>query len=300
MSDTAKKIRRFNQQYQSLSFSEVMRKSDDEYLDLLVEMDAQGNVLLESKFAADGELDERNEYVYSAGGKLLEHTLYYAFDDVTEKKVYRRDDKERLLEEVKLYGEDEGEKLVYAHDEKDRITSITRYDEEGELDYREEIRYDEFGELLSRKKFDSEGKLRESLEVQKGEEMSVQEQSFGIDGAVESTTVTRFDKQGRELQSVQHNAQGKKISSVACAYDERGNVLERSYQDFYSKTIRYAYDDQDRMVMQELFDGTGLLLRKNLYEYDEQGRLLTEQVFEIDASRGGRDKHYGHRYEYEG
>ena len=35
-------------------------------------------------------------------------------------------------------------------------------------------------------------------------------------------------------------------------------------------------------LTQELFDGSGLLLRKNVYEYDNDGRLLTEQNYEID------------------
>ena len=63
--------------------------------------------------------------------------------------------------------------------------------------------------------------------------------------------------------------------------------------------MRYTYDEQDRMLTQELFDGSGMLLKKNIYEYDEAGNIITEQTFEIDTSRGGRDKHFGTRYEYE-
>lgn len=299
MSDNIKTIRRFNQQYKSFSFSELMKKADDEYLELVVEMDSQGNVVRESKFSPDGELEERSEYVYSKGGKLLEHTLLYAIDDVTERKAYTRDDQDRLLSEVKLYGEDAGERMEYHYGAGDKVNAIVRHDEEGELDYKEEITYDEKGELASRKKYHREGSLIYSLEVKRDVGATIEEHEFELDGTLKALTITAVDADGKEISSVQQNDKGKLISAVYSRYDDRGNLLERNYKDFYSKTIRYEYDEVNRMLTQELFDSTGLLLRKNIYEYDEAGQLAVEQVFEIDTSRGGRDKHYGNRYEYD-
>jgi hypothetical protein len=42
-----------------------------------------------------------------------------------------------------------------------------------------------------------------------------------------------------------------------------------------------------------------MLLRKNMYEYDEEGNVSAEQTYEMDTSRGGRDRHFGSRYEYD-
>jgi len=299
MNKQIKTIRRFHQLYKSLNFSELMMKADDEFLELVVEMDSAGNVLRESKFDNEGELEERNEYTYSEAGKLLDHELYYAIDDVAERRIFKRDEKGRLLEEVKVYGEDEGEKLLYSYDEKDRVIAFQRFDEEGELDYREEFVYDEQGDLLQRRKYAAAGHLLEELSAQRGELLVVEEKSYDSNGNLESTSITKFDASGREVSNVQSNTQGKLISSVITVYDDRGNALERVYKDFYSKTVRYEYDANDKMITQELFDNTGLLLRKNIYEYDPDGQLIAEQVFEIDASRGGRDKHYGMRFEYD-
>lgn len=299
MNKKVKTIRRFHQVYKTLSFSELMMKADDEFLELVVDMDAMGNVLKESKFDNSGELEERNDYCYTESGKLLEHELYYALDDVTEKRLFKRNDKGLLLQEVKVYGEDEGEKIEYTYDAADRVVSLIRYDEEGDQDFREEFNYDEKGELLARHKFSADGRLLEELTAQRGESLLVEEKSYDDSGALESTTITQFDSNGKELSSRQTNSQGKLIAAINTTYDERGNVVERAYKDFYSKTIRYAYDEENRMTTQELFDSTGLLLRKNIYEYDDVGQLVNEQVFEIDASRGGRDKHYGMRFEYD-
>lgn len=276
-----------------------MKKADEEYLEFLAEFDGQGNVVRESKFDSSGELEERNEYRYSPGGKLIEHVLLFAIEDVTERRVLRRDEQDRLLEELKMYGDDTGERMVYSYDDADHVLSVVRYDEEGELDFREEFTYDEKGDLATRNKFDRDSRVVEQLEVRRGDQLEMVQVEYNESGKPVSTTVSKFDAAGNEVSNLQTSPDGKLISAVYSSYDDRGNAVERVYKDFYSKTIRSEYDDQYRLLSQELFDSTGLLLRKNVYEYDENGNVITEQVFEIDASGGGRDKHYGARYEYE-
>jgi YD repeat-containing protein len=299
MEKKIKTIRRFNQQYQSLSFAEILRKADEEYLELVVQLDESGNTVSESKFNDIAVLEEKNEYTYDEAGRLKEHLLYYAIDEVTEQRVLKRDEKGRLIEETKYYGDDTGERMQYTYDANDRVSSIVRLDEEGDFDYREEIVYNENGGVLSRTKYDASGQVKESLVFEWREGGVVEEKEYSQSNELLSNTIVRSDDQGRELSSVQTNASGKLIAAVYSTYDEKGNLSERHYKDFYSKTLKYAYNDDNRLISQELFDGTGLLLRKNVYEYDVEGNLSAEQVFEIDTSRGGRDKHYGNRYEYE-
>src|SRR5436190_1798344 len=131
MSKAIKTVRKFNQHYKSFSFSEL-QTAEDEYLESVIELDANGNVLLESKFDADGELEEKNSYQYESHGKLAEHILLFAAEDVTEKRIMTRDDKGRLLEEIKYYGDDSGERTTYVYNEKDQLTERKQLDEEGE------------------------------------------------------------------------------------------------------------------------------------------------------------------------
>ncbi|HRH65335.1 MAG TPA: hypothetical protein PLU53_03480 [Bacteroidia bacterium] len=300
MSAKIKTVRKFTQRYKNYSFSELMNKADEEYLELVVEMDHQGNILSESKFDKEGELEEKNSYRYSPVGKLEEHILLYAIDDVTERRVFKRDEKGRLLDEVKYYGDDAGERTEYAYDAKDNIIEIKRYDEEGDFDAREEMKYDNEGSLTERVRYDRNGYIVEKLTfLQNPTANEIEEVEYHPDGKLKTKTLVRLNEKGKEISSVQTSPEGKLISGVKTSYDDRGNVTERQYKDFYSKSIHYAYDEQDRMVTQELYDGSGLLLKKNMYEYDEAGNITAEQTFEIDTSRGGRDKHFGTRYEYD-
>ena len=89
------------------------------------------------------------------------------------------------------------------------------------------------------------------------------------------------------------------ISGVISLYDEDRNLIEKQIKDYYSKTVRYQYDEHNRCISNELFDSNGMLMRKNLFEFDEDGNVVAEQTYEMDTTRGGRDKHFSSRYEYE-
>lgn len=300
MANKIKLVRRHNQRYKNFSFSELMTKADEEYLESLIEMDENGNIVSESKFDKQGELEERNTLSYNSEGKLLEHVLYYAMDDFSEKRLLKRNEKGKLIEETKFYGDDSGEKTSYEYNDKNQITGIIEFDEEGIFISREDVLYDTEGSVVERVKTDEEGNLLERLIFEKVPDTKIiLEKEFNAEGELKAVTTVTFDDNGKELSSYQSSPEGKFITGLETVYDEKGNIIERQYKDFYSKIVKYEYDENNRMITQELFDASGLLLRKNIYEYDEEGNLLAEQTFEMDNSRGNKEKHFGTRYEYE-
>ncbi len=299
MAQKIKNIKRYNRYFKTFNFSDTQEAAGEEHLEAHLVLDEKGNTIFEEKFDADGELEEKNSFVFSGEGKLMEHTLLYAVEDVTERRILKRDEKGRLIEETKFYGDDSGEKITYVYDDKDNPTERTYYDEEGVYSSREQFKYDEKGSLSEQLKFNTDNRLEERTTFLEKEDKSVEQCEYDAVGKLKSKTVITFNDQGKELASVQTTPDGKLISSTTLVYDEKGNVLERQYKDFYSKTVRFQYDEQNRPVIQELFDGNGMLLRKNMYEYNEEGSVIREQTYEMDTSRGGRDKHYETRYEYE-
>ncbi len=299
MTKKVKSIRRFNQNYKNFSFSDLTSRADEEFLELTLLFDEAGNTTEEVKYMKDGQVEEKNSYEYNNVGKLLSHTLLYAVDDVTEKRVLTRDDKGHLLTETKYYGSDSGERTDYEYNDKNNVTAIIRYDEEGEFISREEIIYDDGASLKERKTVDAGGKLISRITFTTPVNNEIEETEFNEKDALVSKTVIKFNDKGKEVSVIQTNPQGKVISSVLNAYDENGNIIEKINKDFYSKKVRYEYNDKNQLTSQEIYDENGLLLRKNMYEYDDDGNLAAEQTYEMDTTRGGRDKHFGTRYEYD-
>jgi YD repeat-containing protein len=294
-----KSIKRYNQSYKNFSFSDPTSHAEDEFMELEVAMDLNGNATQEIKYTQDGEIEEKNSYSFNEKGKLLSHELMYVLDDVTEKRVLTRNEKGFLVKEVKYYGSDSGESTIYEYNDKDNVVAIVHYDEEGNFVTREEISYDEKDNVSMRAVYDEKKNLQSKTTFTSTDRKTIEEYEYDSKEALVSKTVIRFNDLDKEESSVQTNPQGKLITAITNKFDDRGNVIEKVYKDFHSKTVRYDYDDNNRLISQELFDDSGLLLRKNLYEYDDDGNVVAEQNYEMDTTRGGRDKHYGTRYEYE-
>ena len=299
MSKKIKSIRRFNQNYKNFNFSDLTSRADEEYLELTVILDANGNSSEEIKYLPTSEVEEKNTFEYDSNGKLSSHTLLYAIDNFMEKRVLTRNEKGLLISEVKYYSGDSGEKTNYEYNEKDNVTAIIHYDEEGEFVSREEIIYDDIGGLTERCTYDINKKILSRITFTNPDNNQIEEIDYDVNGAIVSKTIIIFNDKGKELSSVQTNPQGKLITSVKNTFDDRGNIIEKIYKDFYSKKVKFEYNDKDLLIVQELFDEQGLLLRKNMYEYDDDKNVIAEQTYEMDTTRGGRDKHFGTRYEYE-
>lgn len=299
MSKKIKTIKRYNQNYKLFGFTEGQPKAEVEFLESETVINSEGNVLSESKFDADGEPEEKNSYRYEAHGKPVEHILHLIAEDMTEKRIFNRDEKGRLLEEIKYYGDDTGERTTFVYDEKDNLVERKYFDEEGDFQAHETFSYNKDGSLLEHKKTNKEGKIEEHRSFINNDDRTIEQHEYNDDGSLSSKTIFKFDEAGKEISSIQTTADGKLISAVTTTYDDNGNEIEKQFKDFYSKTVRYSYDDNNRCLTNELFDVNGVLIRKNLYEYDEEGNVIAEQTYEMDTSRGGRDKHFGIRYEYE-
>ena len=153
-----KTVLRYNQNYKSFSFSNMEPEADEEYLESRIELDDEGRILKESKCLEDGELEEENSFTYDKNGKILTHVLFFAAEDVTEKRVFERNEKGDLLSETTLYGDEEGEKTVYRYDEKGNIVGIEQFDEEGSANSSEEVLYNQDGKIIERKMFDADKK----------------------------------------------------------------------------------------------------------------------------------------------
>jgi hypothetical protein len=294
-----KNIKRYNRYFKPFNFSNTQETAEEEHLESTTQLDANGETLCEEKFSADGELEERNTYVFNEKGKLIEHSLLYAAEDATERRVLERDAEGKLTRETKFYGTDAGEHTEYSYNNEGEPVERKNFDEEGNFVSRDVFSYDSKGSLSEQVTYDTREKITSKITYATGEDKSIEQCEYDGNGKLLNKTIVRYNEAGKEVASTQTTPEGKLISGIITIYDEKGNVSERQYKDFYSKTIRYQYDDQNRCIMQELFDGYGTLLKKNMYAFDEQGNLTIEQTYEMDTSRGGRDKHFETRYEYE-
>lgn len=274
----------------------------DQQEESLVEVltyDEKGRLLESRKWEMDGAI-ESNQYVYNDDGKIIEHSMRLETEDVFEKFVFERDSKGRLISENKFYGDDAGEKTVYEYGDWDTPIRITRYDADGELESIESLEHDASGNLISHKKSDAAGvSLEQTFITYDSNSKPISKSVVDSQQVSQSVAEIVYDDQGRVVRATDKNASGMVVSDVISQYDERGNVVLRKIRDFNSRILRFEYNDQDQVLIEEVLDGNGNLIMRNTMEYDEHGNLLSESEFWLDTGRGRGDGNSVSRFEYE-
>lgn len=271
-----------------------------EYLENFTEYNRDGHVVKDSRYLDNGNVEEVNSFVYDDQHRLVEHVLEYVPDEAVEKRIVERDTEGRIIRETKYYGDLSGEHTEYIYNSSGEISEIKYFDEEGDFSWREELNYDAKKNLVTRISFEATGTVKQKTDFTFSEDgLTVEEKISDGKGAIEKVIINKYNENKKEESNIEKTGQDKLISAVYSTYDEKGRLVEKRYKDFYSKVMRLAYDDLDHCISEELFDDHGTLLRKHLFEYDTEGQLLTEQNYEMDVTRGGRDKHQHIRYEYE-
>lgn len=294
-----KSIKRHTFEHKLLNFGEE-GMHQTEYLSLVSAYDEKGNLVEEQKLNPGNEVEEIHTFNYNENGKLMSHVMQLVMDEATETLQNHRDEKGRIVKEVKLYGNDPGETTSYVYDDKDQVIEIHKTDEEGEDEFKEIIDYDEKGNLLRRTKLNASGSVIEKMELSYDDHGNILSKSeYEGENNLSNKTEYTYDEKNRFISSVQKTAEGKLTESVTCVYDERDNLVERNIRDFHPRIIKFTYDDKNQCIEEEIYDQFGNMSAKNIYEHDEYGNVITELNYNMDINRMSRESNSGHRFEYE-
>ena len=144
--------------------------------------------------------------------------------------------------------------VVEEKDEQGRVIKSKRISESGVILYSGEHQYDD------------RGNSRVVLKDYKGHVLAI------VEDLKEST------KEGRTEATVYYNAQGKKLCSNECNYDQRGRLQSIVHRDEKGKVsgfnnIEYEYDQHDRESRKVYRDENGDIHMTIEYERDENGRI---------------------------
>src|SRR5688572_6975778 len=291
-----KSLKKFTTRFKQLAFG---GEPDGEVLASHSIYDDKGNVIEETRIDDDGR-SEKHTFEYNPQGKLTRHHLEIEMDEVSETFEYSRDDKGRVIQEVKLYGDDEGEKVKYTFGTHDQPISIERYDSDGELESIEKIIYDERDRLIEHHRFDNTNKLIEKSVIEYNEkDIPTGKQVFDGKNKLTSSTQMVYDDKNELVRVTEKKSDGKIVSDIITVYDDNGNVIERKIKDFHSRTLRFKYDERNNCIEEETYDVHGNLTMKSNYEFDENNRLVHESGYYLDMNRGAQMGNSQSRYVYE-
>lgn len=257
-----------------------------------------GQVVEERKYFEDGSLDEVHRYQLDQQGRVVEEILTYALSEGADIHRYTYDDATRTTTYTIWYDDEPGE------------TTITRYNEAGQVVYLEEQDADQETISITTYQYDAAGQ-EVSQQAEEDGEVVKTIRSFYEDGLlVRQELVSMEPDEINQVVLIRYEG----LRSISEAYDEvksllytrihdkdeKGRITRIAHQDAGDGRVQIeqiGYNEQGLITEHEWIDGGGNLLRKQLFTYTEAGDMLTETFFEPNPYEA-KNTHYIIRYEY--
>jgi YD repeat-containing protein len=271
---------------------------------------ATGDLIKETRHAADGVLQFEYMYWYNDKGEMI-------------KVTGRRMRNEKLVPyEYEYIYDDRGNQIKgigYGEDGEETSSYTARYDENGNfiegIDYKDGqsvskyvAEYDERNNLIEESKYTVyryKGSERLQLEYRHlyeydGRNNLVTEKKYGNNGTLEYHYFYEYDANDHLVNGVSYAEDGSVLSRYSAEYDENGNLIKSVHYgpEGRIESINTAqYDKNNRLIEEK--DSTGNS-PKIIYraEYDEAGNLFEETHFGENVI-GGTGLDYRYRYTYD-
>ncbi len=300
MSEKIKSIKKYSFQFGQRSFGNWADVEDEPVLSSVTQYDEQGHLFEEIKYNSDGEIEERHHYKYDNAGRVVEYKMEMPLDEVEESTRTTRNEKGFATCIQKFYGDDGGEKRDFIYNNLDEVESISHYDEEGVLEQKEVLSYDDKKRLVKREVYDENNSLNKVTTFLYGDnDQPVEQNEFDSKNNLLSKVAFTYDDHGNEIKVLQTNEKGEKTTVIITQYDDLHRPVHRKSSGFYTRITQYAYDEKGNLTEESLSDENGMIITRSLHDYDENNRLAADAYYETDLTRAGRDTSLGSRYEYE-
>jgi len=269
----------------------------------LQEFDDQGNVIREVDYAPDGSVDNAAGYKYDDKNRLIEEVHYYE-DEVSEVIRYKLDENGKRTEVETTYAD--ASKSVKKIVRDGNTITVKTFDEDGDTEEEDRIKYDSQGRVIEEIQLDEDGKTvtRSVYEYNEKGKLLTKTDYEGEGGLFIKTTL-EYDDRENLASEIQVTDQGNLVHRVNYQYNEKG---ERTTWQNNHQVHRVEYDEHSRPVTEETKNRMNNLVENfTEYKYNKQGLVSEERTFslgdqfQIEAGMfGGSSSDFViTRYEYE-
>lgn len=173
------------------------------------------------------------------------------------------------------------------------ISNETRYyyDDNGELEYIYEYKYNEFGQSTTTSEYLPDKTLKDRSMVEYNEQgKQTKLTRYDGNGNVITYRETEYDENGNVLRYTTYDANNEIVSGTFYEYDENGNItLEQNFGKYtvtstVYTTIKRTYDDRGNLIQDTRYDNAGKEVSRSTYEYDEKNNKISYADYDADGN----------------
>ena len=200
----------------------------------------KGELIRIDKSFADGS-ESVITHKRSEDKRNLEITTLDEDGELEEKEIYLFDKNDKMLEkEVYDYNNKLQEKYVNEYDEKGNLIKQTEYGKGGEFILESELTYDDEGNVIRQISYNRKRQITHKLLFTYDEKNRVVKQQFGNSYIIE--TIYNDEDNSRTERKI--GANGIEEDETKSKYDENGNILEES-DGFYITKYEYEFFEEE-------------------------------------------------------
>jgi len=293
----AKKVKSINLYKKDFfpSKSNPEKVRSNEYKFSTTEYDENGNVVLELKFNADHQLEDKFVNKYNDKGVLVEEKHYLSAKDLAEHKTYELDESGKILQAFKHYNDGTRDKIQYTYDNNGNLTKKTTIDSYDEVEAKEVFEY-EGKNLIKKESFEYDDLVSKDTFAYDPDGNVVEESSWTEEDSNRRSNT--YDKNGHIEKVLFYNKKDELVAKTTYRYNEEGKIIGVAEETPYgnSKTT-ISYDEKGNAIEQIEKNDQGVLNNSAKRKFNENNDVVETEVF-IEMHGKGVNQQYELRYEY--
>jgi len=293
----AKKVKSINLYKKDFfpSKSNPEKVRSNEYKFSTTEYDENGNVVLELKFNADHQLEDKFVNKYNDKGVLVEEKHYLSAKDLAEHKTYELDESGKILQAFKHYNDGTRDKIQYTYDNNGNLTEKTTIDSYDEVEAKEVFEY-EGTNLIKKESFEYDDLVSKDTFAYDPDGNVVEESSWTEEDSNRRSNT--YDKNGHIEKVLFYNKKDELVAKTTYRYNEEGKIIGVAEETPYgnSKTT-ISYDEKGNAIEQIEKNDQGVLNNSAKRKFNENNDVVETEVF-IEMHGKGVNQQYELRYEY--
>ena len=253
----------------------VTTSEDHTYKSSHTEYDIAGNIILEEEFSEDGELETKIESVFDSKNRLIEQKQYTDNDVLTDHRVMILDEDGMLIQTNVFFSDGSKSIITKSVDEAQNLEETKEIDEDGQLETREVLHFDDNKQTILHEIYNFDNKLTEAFRFTYNDQgrVSRREQLDQRRKLLLYTDYT-YDEEGRTTVRTNHNRKGKLSDFLKVVYDEKGQVVEQNFSGKFF--FKFEYDTKGNTLLEERMNADNVIEYQSRFEYDENNNLKQE------------------------
>lgn len=227
--------------------------------------------------------------LYDAKGNLQE-SIRYSRGAVTQREVFKYDEKGRLSEESRFGSKALLiERIVHGYDVDAKRTESLQYDDKGKLVCKIAYRYDSEARLIEKVSYEGEksnGKAGFSYD-EKGRLTGII--AYDAKGDIPNQIVSQFDDKANKEEKSRYGLKGNLEGRTVTTYDPKGNVIVIDhYRPNGSPAWKWEFgrDDKGNVIKEKFANKASLSVWVYAYEYDSMGNWTKRAKSQLLDDRG--------------